>query len=357
MVPDFSSRAGRAVFEARTLFFLGSWLENAGAAARRFPLHLVCIGEPPESVRRLAERGGAAIHVRETLRSGQSVTVNKLRGLELGDGGPGRTLLVDADVFVLGDFSALAADVPAGIAAAPAGSKWVTEAHWQKIYAELSLPASTERTPALTYELGLVPPDKVLHREHGDTTDLRRVLPYHNTGVLLVPRAGGLRELWAEHHQRVRRLFEPEPETRPNGLAARLLNGARRLGTRRRKISHTVTTCDQAAFASAVEVLRGQGMPFQRLPDPYHARWLHCRAGVLGFDEMKIFHATGFLRGWRGGRRALEASVGEYVRDWQENLRLGAPRRTQPEQAEADAGRAGETMWALYHKYVLPAVE
>ena len=58
-VPDFQG-ANPALFEARTLLFLGSWLENAGSA-REWPLHLACIGEPPESVRRLAERCNAIV--------------------------------------------------------------------------------------------------------------------------------------------------------------------------------------------------------------------------------------------------------------------------------------------------------
>ena len=47
-VPDFQWPASE-LFEVRTRLFLGSWLENAGAA-REWPLHLACIGEPPPSV-------------------------------------------------------------------------------------------------------------------------------------------------------------------------------------------------------------------------------------------------------------------------------------------------------------------
>ncbi len=62
-VPDFAG-ANAHIFEARALFFLASWMERAGAA-KEFPVHLACIGEPPESVRWLAERAGASITVHE----------------------------------------------------------------------------------------------------------------------------------------------------------------------------------------------------------------------------------------------------------------------------------------------------
>ena len=350
VVPDFSSPTGARVFEARTLFFLGSWLENAGEAARRFPLHLVCIGEPPASVRRLAERCGAAVHVRETLRQGRSVTVNKLRGLELGEGGPGRTLLVDADVFILGDFSALADEVPAGIAAAPAGAKWVTEAHWQRVYEALGLPlAATERAPTLPYELGLVPEHESRRREYGATTDLRRMLPYHNTGVVLVPRDCGLRELWTDHQTRIRVLFEPGRFS--VGAWLDRLRGRRRPGPLR-----AVSTCDQAGFSSAVQILRGRGVPFRRLPDAYHARWVHSRAGALTLATTKIYHATGFLRGWDGQGASLGEAVERYVREWQDSIRAGAPRRQAPATAEADAGRVSALLRELGERYVFPVL-
>ena len=206
-VPDFSTPARADVFAARTLFFLASWLENAGRA-KAFPLHLACIGEPPASVRHLASQSGATVHVRAPLGLPGSLTANKLRGLEI----PGRSeriLMLDTDVFILGDFSELAAIVPSGLAAAPAGSKWVPEALWQRIYQHLDLPVPAERTPMLRAEYGLLSAAKTLHREFGQTTDLSRMLPYYNSGVFLAPRDCGLREVWADHLVRLAKLFGP----------------------------------------------------------------------------------------------------------------------------------------------------
>jgi len=65
-VPEFSGQA-RHRFEAQSLFFLASWIECSGRAAG-FPLHLACIGQPPASVTKLAERLGWAQRVRTSLR-------------------------------------------------------------------------------------------------------------------------------------------------------------------------------------------------------------------------------------------------------------------------------------------------
>ena len=177
-VPDFSSPERARVFEARTLLFLGSWLERAGQA-RSFPLRLACIGSVPSSVQRLAEHCGATVEVYPPLGLTGSLTANKLRGLEVA-GQPGQLLMLDTDVFILGDFSPLAAEIPAGLAAAPAGSKWVPEALWQRIYQHLDLPTPEERTAMPRVEYGLLPASRTLHEEFGQTTDLARMLPYYN---------------------------------------------------------------------------------------------------------------------------------------------------------------------------------
>ena len=356
VVPDFRSPARRTLFEVRTLFFLGSWLENAGRA-RSFPLHLVCIGEPPPSVRRMASRCGASVHVREPLRINGSATLNKLRGLDVKNV-TGRTLLLDVDVFVLGDISALAGLVPDGIAAAPAGIKWIPAADWRKIYAGLGQPFPAASAPTLYCELGLISSAEAVQRKRGRTTDLRRMPPYHNTGVLLAPRACALRERWVEHQRRIGELFGVNEAARPAGPAPLGRLAAWLARRRRRKVPHTVSTCDQAAFATAVESLRAEGVPFHRLPDAYHARYAHCQAGALCLDEMRIFHATSFLRSLHGwDRPGLETHVEDFIRLWQDAFQAGAHRRAQPETAALDAERAGSLVRGLYRQHVLPALE
>ena len=93
-VADFSGKSAH-VFEARSLLFLASWLGNAGQA-RDYPLHLVCIGEPPDNVCKLARKAGARLTVHEPLAIGQVKTANKLRGLEVkGEPGHGVTVIVN----------------------------------------------------------------------------------------------------------------------------------------------------------------------------------------------------------------------------------------------------------------------
>ena len=59
--PDFGSAANRQRFEFRALFLLASWRRLAACARPYCRLHLACIGEPPRSVRALAEECGAVV--------------------------------------------------------------------------------------------------------------------------------------------------------------------------------------------------------------------------------------------------------------------------------------------------------
>ena len=360
-VPDFSTPARTALFEARTLFFLASWLENAGGASA-FPLRLACIGAPPASVRTLAAACRAEIVVCEPLGlEGGRVTANKLRGLEM-PSSSGRVLMLDTDLFILGDFSALAREIPSGLAAAPAGSKWVPEALWQRIYPHLGLPVPTERAALLRAEYGLVPGGQITREEFGRTTDLRKMLPYYNSGVFLAPSGAGLREVWAEHLERLADLFlakVPAGGERTRSPWAKLLGAWRgtqdRLAGRAEKYPRSVTTCDQASFSTALQQLRADGVPFQRLPDVYHSRRLHCQAGRLRFDEMKIYHATGFLRLGKNERWDLPRALDHGIHQWQESLRAGG-RLRDAAQANNDAARAGEFLTRLYRDHVRPAL-
>ncbi len=365
-VPDFSTPARSVVFEARTLFFLASWLENAGAA-RALPLHLACIGEPPSSVRRLAERCGARVRVCELMSLAGSLTANKLRGLET----PvefERLLMLDTDVFILGDFSTLVTEVPLGIAAAPVGSKWVPEALWQRIYRQLEMPLPEERAPMLQVECGLQTAAQARHQEFGQTTDLTQMLPHYNSGVILAPYACGLRELWADHLVRIAELFTPELVQRElretsasrGPLWRKVSRTARksweRFTTRRAKYPRSVRACDQASLSTAIQLLRARGVPFHRLSDAYHARSLHCQAGRLRLDDMKIYHATGFLRPEKRGSWNLDHVVEQGIRHWQESFRAGARFREHPAEAEEDARRAGDFVRRLHREYVRPAL-
>lgn len=253
IVPDFRPAAA-ALFEARTLFFLASWLERAGAGAHeRFALSLACIGQPPASVRRLAARCGAQISLHEPLQLNRGFTANKLRGFEA-PARASRVLLLDADTLIVNALDGLAHAIPAdAIAASPAGNSRVPEAEWETIYDALGLARPTERMLSIRAELGL--------RER------QEMYPYYNSGVLLAPRAVDLRGPW---------------ERDVTAIGA--------LGLQQ--------TSDQAGLATAVQRLRGAGVPFQRLPESYHICPPHLEGGgAAAFETTRIFHAVGFLRG------------------------------------------------------------
>src|SRR4051812_1748261 len=115
IVPDFRGNSAR-IFEIRTLLFLGSWLEHTGGS-RDWPVHVACIGKPPDSVVELARRCGARITQHDNLSTPRSRTLNKLRGLEITP----RTehlFLLDVDIIIQNDLSPLL-DLRGSIAALP----------------------------------------------------------------------------------------------------------------------------------------------------------------------------------------------------------------------------------------------
>jgi hypothetical protein len=272
IVPDFLCGEA-AMFEARTLFFLASWLANAGRA-RAFPLHIASIGEPPASVCRLARKAGASITVHAALGAERWGSANKLRGLEVA-GKEDRVLLLDVDVMVLSDFSDLGS-VGRCIAASPANTLQISETYWEKIYRALGMEPPAERIACVRGELG-------------DDPSLCSMCPYYNSGVLFMPWGCGLRKIWEEHIRRIAELF-----------------------TERDEIWQAVAFSDQAGLATSIEFLRRGGVPFVRLPPAFHANWLYLYSRKVPLEETKLFHAFGLFREMIAGRRALDQEIGRY---------------------------------------------
>jgi hypothetical protein len=255
IVPDFSGKAS-VTFEARTLYFLASWMEFAGDAGR-FPLHLACIGEPPASVRELARRCGAIISLHDKASAELGVYANKLRGFEA----PlrtGRILLLDVDILVLSDLSELAAIVPDdAISAAPSHSAIMLPEMWTALYARLGL------TP---------PPDKIadFHRTLDMARD-RELFPSFNTGVIVAPRDSPLSALWLEHMAVLGDFRAPwNPRLKP--------------------LNMSVT--DEPAFATALHELRRRGQLVVPLPDRFNGRWRHLYRRSPSMADFVVFHMT-----------------------------------------------------------------
>jgi len=287
-VADFSGKA-RYRFEALALTFLASWVEFGAPMRGVLPLHLACIGEPPESVRRLAERAGAIVSVHEPLLLDGKPLTNKLRGFEV-KAQHDRLLLVDTDVIFLGDMRPLG-ELPNGVAAAPADACKVPQRLWPRIYLGLGLDEPPHRIDMLGGELDLPPrPPRKLHFPEQDH-ELRNAYPYYNGGVVFAPVDCDLGTLWYQTVDRIAALFDPsEP-----------IKG--------------VHKSDQAGLAVSIQILRERGVPFHRLPDRFHARRRFFYAPDMDYDAFRLLHITGLhtkidsadiAGAWRGEMRWLD---------------------------------------------------
>lgn len=283
VVSDFSGPKV-LTFEVQTSFFLASWLENAGQA-RDFPLHLVCIGEPPQSVRRLAARCNASVTIHQPLGLERRGVSNKLRGLEVRQQ-TDRVLLLDTDTLILSDISPLS-DLGYCIAAAPDNKPRVPEGYWKKIYEALGMEIPTERIATVRGELGFSRLGKTLYSSQ--ESEILAMFPYYNGGVLFLPWDCGLREIWEDHIRRIAAIFSEEDDAWTS-----------------------VGESNQAGFATAVCHLRDRGIPFTRLPSRFNANYLHIYKRALSLGDMKIFHAFEF--GTRIIRRpdAFRQSIHQY---------------------------------------------
>jgi len=264
IVPDFTRRA--TVFEARTLFFLAAWAENAGAS-RGFPLHIACIGEPPLSVLYEAERCGAAISVHEPVGIG-SVMSNKFRAFEA-NLQTDHLALLDVDILVLDDISGLA-QFAGSVAAQPIGKPPLRMRDWRAVYKIVGLDVPTERISSMLGDL--LDPALEHLRAPEQNRKLREMVPMFHGGVVFTPLDVGLRQAWEDAYRAVSENFLPEDSS-----------------------WNWVRKNDEVPLAIAVEKLKGRGVAFARLPDMYHAQWPHMW-GRYHWGDPKLFHLMGFLR-------------------------------------------------------------
>ncbi len=326
VVPDFTNE-NRAMFEARTLFFLASWLDHAGTAAG-WPLHVACIGEPPGSVRRLAERCSASVTVHEPLFGGR-VHTNKLRGLEI-EGRTDRVLLLDADVLVLSDISRLA-ELGCCLAAAPSLKPRIPTSAWRAVYRELGIELPTERIKSVRGTVAAAAAERWYQSD-----ELEAMVPYYNGGIILAPWRCDLRSLWEEHL----RLIAEKVHQAGDAAAA-------------------LTVSDQAALATAIQALRQRGFAFTDLPTPCHAHYLYLYKRTVPFGRIKLFHAFGFAGGFRGNGEPLSTVISGYrarlQRDFFHEWRLDPGGRALVRYvapALKDAARLAKTLYRLHDRHI-----
>ncbi len=330
IVPDFTAEPP-AVFEARALFFLASWLETFGeAGAGEMKPHLCCIGEPPASVRRLAARAGAGVSVHAPVAGLFGGFANKLRGLEAPVSGE-RLLLLDADVLVMGMLDGLK-EISADFAAAAAGKPQVPLDVWRLIYATLAVPLPTERMASVRGKLGLGV-ETVFNPYEGQAAETADMLPYYNSGVVLARRERGLRAQWEDHLRRIAALSAHNAALAP---------------------FHAVIYGDQVALATSLQALRRQGCSFASLPDGFNARLVHLRAGAMRWGEPRLFHATGFLKDVRA-RADLTPAVEKYARRWADALAEGEGVQGTTDGSSRE--RPGRFLRRLWDRWVQPEWE
>jgi hypothetical protein len=254
---------------------------------------------------------------------------NKLRGLEAPFDG-GRILLLDADILVLGKLDALAG-IDADFAAAAADKPQVPKAQWRLIYAGLQLPLPAERMASVYAEAGGAL-ENVAHPYQGQEAEAGAMLPYYNSGAVLVRRAAELRAVWEDHLRRIPAIFEQE-----SAVAA-----------------HAVTNGDQVALATALHALRGRGATFARLPPAFNARLSHFRTGALRVDTTALLHAPGFA-GSVQERCDLGRAVQDYEERWSGAIRQGLS--DDPGARDQDLGRGHVILWHLWERWVRKAWE
>jgi hypothetical protein len=280
VVPDFDGPR-RSTFEAQALLFLASWIENAGAA-RRFPLHFACIGEPPNSVARLADRANAELSVHEAL-PGDDRRVNKFRAADVKPRTE-RLAFFDVDMVVLGDLSRLAEIPPDTISAAPELHPKVAPSTWRRLYQALDVPLPVERIPSRLSELRL--PLKYEHFE-GEEACLPAMIPWWNSGLFVTPWRFDLVGTWRRQMENVRSLEGPDTP-----------------GWRH------VQANDQPLFAVMVHSLLASGARFQRLPRGFNVLWQELHAGDIGLGGAAAFHATTAFRHLEPGSLTRESFEG-----------------------------------------------
>ena len=288
-VVDFRGE-NAAIYEGQALLLLASFMQHAGRA-RMFPFHFSCIGEPPNSVKTLAEEAGAHIHLIEPSgwRSDHFVG-NKVRGLEiptLSD----RILLIDPDLIVLGDFSEVCRYRDC-LAAGLDNHPKVSMEQWRHIYESLEEPFPEDRGSCIISEGGLPTTPRAWQHYQVPRRELRETLPYFNSGVVVVPVDWEFSKEWNTAYDDIAGTFHFNNRSR-------------------RSVLHS----DQAAFALAAQRSLRVGRRFETLPASLHSQWRHLFIGEPSIEEMSILHLTTFLKTIRG-RVLTDAMLREAVVDY-----------------------------------------
>jgi len=257
----------RTVFDARPkvghkhlyhlLLLAASWHANI-RDKRRFPLEVICVGKAHSGlVRYLEQLNISLVLASPHEHDAFSPYSNKILGIAE-PSSDRKVLLVDNDVFFLGDPDDLGNGNPGLVAAAIAGSDSVTPKHWDLIREKLGL------SPRLA---GWTPIVKEWKALLGGSNIPVVPLLFCNSGVVLSPAGADFASLWSEDVKRIADLFANHPLRLP-----------------------FVYGHDQAGFATAC----GRYKNFTLLPLRFNYRppcfWL----GKENVENICIMHLTSF---------------------------------------------------------------
>jgi hypothetical protein len=297
VVADFDGPQA-AQFGLLVQVFLASWMDHRGAS-RAWPVHVVCIGEPPPEVVQIARRAGAVVVPKPPLVINPTRTSNKIRGLEV-ETQTGRVLLLDVDTLVLRDLTALLAFTRDAIGVSSVTLNRLPEPTWRRVFETVGVPypgptgCCWAQDPRIAAARGLT----------GRELALVHVLPpCFNSGVVVAPEPGRLAARWQAHLARISPLF--------TGPAPLEVWGRAGVG-------------DEHGLATALESLRREGAGVMEIPRAFHARPVLLRVGTHAWGDIAILHHLALLKPYASS----VAELGEllYGRFWRPVREFLAPR-------------------------------
>ena len=281
VVPDFEGPSPLK-FEYTTNLFLASWLEHESHFSNS-QLHVVSVGKPPISTRRLVERANAELTVCAPF-PGNDRFRNKLNGFKATPTSD-HFMLLDTDVVLFQSIDQVSLRLDSGaIALGYANGTHLSLAQWRVVYDRLGLPLPPQRVPMVLAAFGNRFSDRPLFNEFCAT------VPYYNGGVVVAPWSCELPKHWE-------RLLDLVPS---------ILQSDKRV----EKLLHRFASYDQPPLAIASEILQSQGVNVRILPDALHARWQHFCLGLTTFDDVLLAHTNGIFGD--NAPNGLRSGVSEY---------------------------------------------
>jgi hypothetical protein len=261
---------------------------------------------------------------------------NKLRAFEA-ELRTAHLLLVDVDVLVLGDLSPLG-ELAGSIAAMPIGKPPLRTRDWRLVYDLLGMPLPDERISGMLGDL--IDPAIEHLRTPEQNERLRKMMPMYHGGVVFAPVGVGLRDAWADAYRVISTEFPADdPKTK------------------------WIRLNDEVPLAAAIQKQKGQGVPFARLPDVFHAQWPHVW-GKYAWGEPRLFHLMGLLRRPESAvsRDAIAREITDYCMRYREEHLEGDNRykavvKQNPETFAAFTHELEAELLRLLDTHVAPALD